>query len=52
MKPHLLNALNVFIASLFNVHVARMHTDGDGNYDSSLLDPREGILYVVLPLLR
>ena len=52
VKPHLLNALNVFIASLFNVHVARMHTDGDGNYDSSLLDPREGILYVVLPLLH
>ena len=32
--------------------MARMHTDGDGNYDSSLLDPREGILYVVLPLLH
>jgi len=52
MKPHLLTALNVFTASLFNANMARMHTDGNGNYDTSLFDPREGILYVVLPLLH
>ena len=52
MKPHLLTALNVFTASLFNANMARMHTDGNGNYDTSLFDPREGILYVVLPLIH
>ena len=39
-KPHLLTTLNTFIASLFNEDMARMHTDGNGNYDSSLFDPR------------
>ena len=52
MKPHLLTALNVFTSSLFNANMARMHTDGNGNYDTSLFDPREGILYVVLPLIH
>ena len=51
-KPHLLTTLNTFIPSLFNEDMARMHTDDNGNYDSSLFDPREGILYVVLPLLH
>jgi len=53
VKPHLLTSLNTFVASLFNKNVAIMHSDGNnGNYESPLLDPREGLFYIVLPLLH